>query len=102
MSKKLHSVIQLFLFAAALVLAVFLAFAHYTQENTLDCTKVFVLDVHESMTRSDVLSGDTQISRFAAAKHIITTTLLADPSCVYGLVLFGERADYVLPPTFDT
>ncbi len=101
MHRKLFTFLRFFLVVAALGVAVFLAFFSSSSKSA-DHRIVFVLDINRTMNTQDVLLNAKNISRLQAAKHIIATTLLADPHSSYGLVLFNAGAEYILPPTFDT
>jgi len=102
MNYKKFALVKIFLLIIALCLAIFLAFNERSLVLTSDHNVVFVLDLNRTMNTQDVLSGNQYISRIVAAKSLITQIILSEPKFSYGLVIFNTRADYILPPTFDT
>lgn len=102
LSSKFISFIKFLLLIVALGLASFLMYNDSGKEISPDQKIVFVLDINRTMNTKDVFSGAQQISRIQAAKSLIQQQLLSDSQFSYGLMLFNQGADYIIPPTFDT
>ena len=101
MNYRIYSLIKLVFLIAALGLAWFLAFVAKDASLSAEHSIVFVMDVNRTMNTQDVVFKGAKISRLAAAKEIIRTTIAAEPGRSYGLILFNASADYMIPSTFD-
>ncbi|EKD25535.1 MAG: hypothetical protein ACD_80C00027G0004 [uncultured bacterium (gcode 4)] len=99
---KLFIFIKFLLLIIALSLASFLMYSDSGKQTSPDQKIVFVLDINRTMNTKDVFSGTQQISRLQAAKSLIHQQILSDSQFSYGLILFNQGTDYIIPPTFDT
>lgn len=71
------------------------------KSNNIQWDIVFVLDVSHSMNVTDISNGLKSTSRLDMAKKIIQETMNKNPNNKFWLVLFSQKSNYFLPPTFD-
>ncbi|MEL6477849.1 MAG: VWA domain-containing protein [Pseudomonadota bacterium] len=62
---------------------------------------ILVLDLSGSMVREDFVLNDEQVSRLDALKHVATDFVRIRAGDRVALVLFGSRAYFATPQTFD-
>ncbi|MEO1492187.1 MAG: VWA domain-containing protein [Pseudomonadota bacterium] len=62
---------------------------------------VLALDLSGSMVRKDFAIDGQEVSRLAALKHVATRFVMRRGGDRVALVIFGSRAYYATPPTYD-
>lgn len=62
---------------------------------------VLALDLSGSMVREDFAIDGQEVSRLAALKHVATRFVMGRGGDRVALVIFGSRAYYATPPTYD-
>ena len=80
----------------------FLNFVNYIQtSHTISAWNIiFVVDISNSMNVKDVFYGPVQTSRLDLVKHIIKDNV-QQLNNKFWLVVFSDKMDYSIPPTFD-
>lgn len=99
---RLVMFIKLIVLIGALILAWCLLFLDITSTPAEQST-VIVLDIGSGMMTQDVVTSKWDyITRFSAAKKMLTKIVQAYPERSFGLITYGAEIEYLLPPTLDS
>ncbi len=94
--------VKILLLIGAMILAWFLLFINKSP-TPIEESSIIVLDVSSGMMTQDIPTGKWDlITRFDAAKKIITKIITEFPQRSFWLITYWPQIDYLIPPTTDS